>query len=242
MGERLNELEINEDVTSLHEQNEYDLDGAVVKCFNWTPLHRAASSGQPGDFQELLSSSPELADALDFQGRSLLHLASTNGHIGIVKSLIKVRPDMFLTRDRGGANPLHVAAMRGKVKVLDALFQANPHAARARMDRGEKETILHLCVKYNQLLFVKMLLEKYFKGKEFVNAKDNADNTILHLAIADRKKEIPEVVVISVIITAPFLLCLIARTVRKRNRKNNPVERVDGLSLTNPSSENEANV
>ncbi|KAG5521008.1 hypothetical protein RHGRI_033528 [Rhododendron griersonianum] len=64
--------------------------------------------------------------------------------------------------------------MRGKAEVLDELFQANPHAARARVDRGEKETILHLCVKYNQAHFQSILLEKYFKGKEFVNTKDNA--------------------------------------------------------------------
>ncbi|XP_058193239.1 ankyrin repeat-containing protein BDA1-like isoform X2 [Rhododendron vialii] len=191
MGGRLNEAEIKVHVSSLHEEHECNLDGAVVKCFNWTPLHAAASSGQLELFQQLLSSSPELADALDSQQRSLLHLASANGHIGIVKALTKVRPEMCLARDRDGANPLHVAAMRGKVEVLDELFQANPHAARAyRVDRGERETILHICVKYNQLQFLQMLLEKYFKGEEFVNAKDNAGNTILHLAVADRRFQI----------------------------------------------------
>ncbi|XP_058193231.1 ankyrin repeat-containing protein At2g01680-like isoform X2 [Rhododendron vialii] len=262
MAERLNEAEINENPTSLHDENEYNLDRAMVKCFNWTPLHVAASRGQQELFQELLHRNPELAKALDSQQQSLLHLASANGHIEIVKALtqvrpemclardrdganplhvaamrgkveivkaliqvrpemclardrdganplhvaamrgnieivkalIQVRPEMCLARDRDGANPLHVAAMRGKVKVLDALFKANPHAARARVESGERETILHLCVKYNQPYFLSILLEKYFKCKEFVNAKDNADNTILHLAVADRKKEIIEYV------------------------------------------------
>ncbi|XP_058193232.1 ankyrin repeat-containing protein At5g02620-like isoform X3 [Rhododendron vialii] len=190
MAERLNEAEINENPTSLHDENEYNLDRAMVKCFNWTPLHVAASRGQQELFQELLHRNPELAKALDSQQQSLLHLASANGHIEIVKALTQVRPEMCLARDRDGANPLHVAAMRGKVEVLDELFKANPHAARARVESGERETILHICVKYNQLPFLSKLLENYFKGKEFVNAKDNADNTILHVAVEDRRYEI----------------------------------------------------
>ncbi|XP_058193235.1 ankyrin repeat-containing protein At5g02620-like [Rhododendron vialii] len=194
MGERLNEAEINENVTSLHEGNEFNLEGAMMKCFNWTPLHVAASRGQQELFQKLLHSNPELAKALDSQQQSLLHLASANGHIEIVKALIQVRPEMCLARDRDGTNPLHIAAMRGKLEVLDELVKANPHAARARVDRGERETILHLCVKYNQLKFLSILLEKYFKGKEFVNTKDNAGNTILHLAVVARRFEIIEYV------------------------------------------------
>ncbi|XP_058193234.1 ankyrin repeat-containing protein At5g02620-like isoform X5 [Rhododendron vialii] len=194
MAERLNEAEINENPTSLHDENEYNLDRAMVKCFNWTPLHVAASRGQQELFQELLHRNPELAKALDSQQQSLLHLASANGHIEIVKALTQVRPEMCLARDRDGANPLHVAAMRGKVEVLDELFKANPHAARARVESGERETILHICVKYNQLPFLSKLLENYFKGKEFVNAKDNADNTILHVAVEDRRYEIIEYV------------------------------------------------
>ncbi|XP_058193230.1 uncharacterized protein LOC131310302 isoform X1 [Rhododendron vialii] len=296
MAERLNEAEINENPTSLHDENEYNLDRAMVKCFNWTPLHVAASRGQQELFQELLHRNPELAKALDSQQQSLLHLASANGHIEIVKALTQVRPEMCLARDRDGANPLHVAAMRGKVEivkaliqvrpemclardrdganplhvaamrgnieivkaliqvrpemclardrdganplhvaamrgkvkivkaltvarsemclacdrdganplhvaamrgkveVLDELYQANPHAARARVDRGERETILHLCVKYNQLQFLSMLLEKYFKGEEFVNATDKAGNTILHLTVASRRYKIIEYV------------------------------------------------
>ncbi|KAI8527161.1 hypothetical protein RHMOL_Rhmol12G0054100 [Rhododendron molle] len=181
--------EINEKATSL--RNELNLDGAMGKCSNWTPLHAAASSGKEELFRRLLKSSPELAEAQDSQQRTLLHFASANGYIEIVKAVTKEWPEMCLARDRDGANPLHVAAMRGKVEVLDELLQANTHAARAyKVDRGERETILHLCIKYNQLPFLKMLLKKYFKGKEFVNAKDNAGNTILHLAVADRRFEI----------------------------------------------------
>ncbi|KAH7837123.1 hypothetical protein Vadar_009938 [Vaccinium darrowii] len=214
--------EINRKENSFHEENEFIIDtDLVIKCSDWNPLHVAASRGLRGLFKRLLAGNPELAEALDSlmaasgeqqelfkkllhgnpelaealdsQQRSLLHLASAKGHIDIAKALTEVRPEMCLARDRDGANPLHVAAMRGKVEVLDVLFQANPHAARARVDRGERETILHLCVKYNKLAFLKQLLEK-FKSDEFVNAKDDGGNTILHLAVSDQKFEIIDLV------------------------------------------------
>ncbi|KAI8525500.1 hypothetical protein RHMOL_Rhmol13G0234900 [Rhododendron molle] len=191
MGER---REINGEINSLHEEKDYILDtDTAVKCFNWNRLHEAASRGPPEIFKKLLDSNPELAEALDSQQRSLLHLASANGHVEIVKEITKMRPEMCLARDRDGMNPFHVAAMRGMVEVLDVLFQANPHAARARVDRGERATILHLCIKYNKLDCLKLLLEK-FKSEEFVNAKDDGGNTILHLvvselAIADQRFE-----------------------------------------------------
>ncbi|KAH7838194.1 hypothetical protein Vadar_023150 [Vaccinium darrowii] len=147
-------------------------------------------SGEQELFQKLLTSNPELGEALDSQQRSILHLATANGHTEIVKAIIEVKPDMCLARDRDGANPLHVAAMKGKVEILEELLKANPHAARARVDRGERETILHLCVKYDQEQCLEKLLIGCFEGDDFVNAKDDAGNTILHLAVAGHKIEI----------------------------------------------------
>lgn len=151
-------------------------------------LHEAASSGDV-HFKTLLDSNPKLVDSLDSQQRSLLHLAAANGHVDIVRILTKVRPQMCLARDRDGLNPLHVAATMGRVEVFDELVKANPLAARARVDRGERETILHLCVKYNQLPFLKLLLGE-FRSEEFVNSKDDDGNSILHLAVAGRRTEV----------------------------------------------------
>ncbi|KAH7838940.1 hypothetical protein Vadar_032977 [Vaccinium darrowii] len=185
MGER---QEINANLNFLHEGKAFDANGAVTKCFNWNALHEAASSGDV-HFKTLLDSNPKLVDALDSQQRSLLHLAAANGHVDIVRILTKVRPQMCLARDRDGLNPLHVAATMGRVEVFDELVKANPLAARARVDRGERETILHLCVKYNQLPFLKLLLGE-FRSEEFANSKDDDGNTILHLAVAGRLTEI----------------------------------------------------
>ncbi|XP_058196778.1 ankyrin repeat-containing protein At5g02620-like [Rhododendron vialii] len=173
------------------EEIESKCDRAVVeKYFNWNDLHVAALNGQTAFFQIRLPLNPNLCETLDSHKRSPLHLASANGHVPIVKLLAEANPKMCLACDRDGLNPLHTAAVAGQVDVLDALFEANPCAARARVDKGERDTILHLCVKYDRLNFLEELLEKCFKGEEFVNATDHAGNTILHIAVANKKFEI----------------------------------------------------
>ncbi|KAI8525504.1 hypothetical protein RHMOL_Rhmol13G0235100 [Rhododendron molle] len=173
------------------EEIESKSDRAVVeKYFNWNHLHVAASNGQTEIFQNRLPLNPNLCETLDSHKRSPLHLASANGHVPIVKLLAEANAKMCLACDRDGLNPLHAAAVAGQVVVLDELLKANPCAARARVDKGERDTILHLCVKYDRLNFLEELLEKYFKGEEFVNATDHAGNTILHIAVANKKVQI----------------------------------------------------
>ncbi|XP_076885617.1 uncharacterized protein LOC143535171 [Bidens hawaiensis] len=92
---------------------------------------------------------------------------------------------LHLARDRDEMNPLHLAAVKGRCEVVKVLVQAQPHAAR---DMVQQETILHLCVKYNQLEVLKILVETV-GDHEFVNAKDADGNTILHLAVADKQIE-----------------------------------------------------
>ncbi|XP_027183194.1 ankyrin repeat-containing protein BDA1-like [Coffea eugenioides] len=87
---------------------------------------------------------------------------------------------MCLARDRDGRNPLHLAAMYGRVAVLQVLIRAGFQAALEKTDGGG--TILHLCIKYNQLEALKTLVD-ILKHPEFVNAKNEDGMTILHLAI-----------------------------------------------------------
>ena len=77
--------------------------------------------------------------------------------------------------------------MNGKVRALEVLIETSPHAARARLDQDE--TILHFCIKLNQLQSLKLLL-KMIDDVEFVNAKDSKGNTILHLAVIGKQKEV----------------------------------------------------
>ncbi|KAI8525330.1 hypothetical protein RHMOL_Rhmol13G0222400 [Rhododendron molle] len=185
MEHDLCEAAITGDIDSLHAIIRKDpliLHKVVAGCFSGTsPLHVATSNKQTHFVEELLSLKPELAEVLDSQLRSALHLASAQGHDEIVKLLlVKVGPEICLIRDRDGRNPLHIAAVKGKISALEEFVRSCPEAARVRVDRSD--TILHLCVKHNQWKSLEKLLD-IVQGQDFVDAKDNDGNTILHLAI-----------------------------------------------------------
>ncbi|KAH7837017.1 hypothetical protein Vadar_008572 [Vaccinium darrowii] len=191
MEQSLCEAAIRGDINALHEiigKDKLILQKVAAGCFNGaSPLHVATLSEQTGFVKELLRLEPNLAEVLDSQLRSALHLASAKGHNEIVNELLSVGHEMCLVHDRDGKNPLHVAAMKGRISVLEKLVRVSPQAARVRLDRNE--TILHLCVKHNQSKSLEKLLE-VIQDRDFVNAKDDDGNNILHLAILDKRFEI----------------------------------------------------
>ena len=72
--------------------------------------------------------------------------------------------------------------MRGRVEVVRELIVAQPNSTRVMLD-GEK-TVLHFCVKYNQLEVLKLLVESVSDDGEFLNSQDHeGGNTILHYAV-----------------------------------------------------------
>lgn len=157
-------------------------------CYPETPLHIASMLGHAEFVQEIVTRKPELAKELDLRrSYSPLHLATAKGHLDVVKILLQVNADMCLVCERDGRNPLHIAAIKGQVNVLRVLVQARPDAARMLID-GE-ETILHACVRCNQLEAMKLLLGT-IADHDFVNFKNSEDNNILHLAVADKQIEV----------------------------------------------------
>ncbi|KAH7838486.1 hypothetical protein Vadar_027151 [Vaccinium darrowii] len=191
MEHSLSEAAMTGNIDSLREiigRDALILDKVAAGCFRGpSPLHVATSNKQTRFVEELLRRKQELTEVLDPQLRSALHLASAKGYNEIVEVLVKADPDMCLIRDRDGKNPLHVAAARGRVSILEELVGTCPEAARVRVDRDD--TILHLCVKHNQLESLEKLLD-VIQDRDFVNAKDNDGNNILHLAILYKRFEI----------------------------------------------------
>ncbi|KAJ9538144.1 hypothetical protein OSB04_030877 [Centaurea solstitialis] len=171
---------------TLLQQDPLILDRVTVNRCDNMPLHVASMLGHVDFVNEILSRKPQLATESDSQRRLPLHIASAKGHVEIVKVLLSAHPETCLARDRDGRNPLHLAAIKGRYEVVKELLQAQPHAARAMV---EQDTILHLCVKHNQLEVLKLLVESMAHDHEFVNSKDGDGNTILHLAVADKQIE-----------------------------------------------------
>ncbi|XVF34591.1 hypothetical protein REPUB_Repub18cG0071800 [Reevesia pubescens] len=162
------------------------LDRFIIGNYPETPLHVASMLGHLEFVDEVLTRRPELAKELDSRNSSPLHLATAKGYLDIVKRLLQLNPDMCLVFDFDGRNPLHIAAIKGHLDVLIELVHARSWAARLPMD--EDETILHACVRYNQLEAMKLLVERV-ADHEFVNCKNYDGNTILHLAIAAKQTE-----------------------------------------------------
>ncbi|KAH7835698.1 hypothetical protein Vadar_028909 [Vaccinium darrowii] len=195
MEELLCDAAMKGDRVLLHQiiaKDEYILDKVSVGSFKGkNPLHVAISTGKEEFVGELLQIKPSLAETLDVQLGVALHIASAKGNLEIVKALVAVKPEMCLARDRDGNNPLHIAAMKGKVDVLKELIRTGSQRAKVKVDRGD--TTLHLCVKYNQFQCLKLLLHK-IRDPNFVNDVDADGNTILHLALFDKRWEMIEYV------------------------------------------------
>ncbi|KAJ9688027.1 hypothetical protein PVL29_013986 [Vitis rotundifolia] len=179
---RLYETSVDGNVNSLKQLMAEDplaLARASVTCFDETPLHIAAMLGHLDFAKALASHKPDMAMAIDLQGRSPLHLASANGHIEMVNMLLSLNSNICLICDEDGRTPLHLAVMKGHVEVTRELVRARPEVTGHKLDHGE--TILHSSVRHNRIGALKMLVESV-REAEFINARDDYGNTVLHTA------------------------------------------------------------
>ncbi|RXH82246.1 hypothetical protein DVH24_036587 [Malus domestica] len=154
-----------------------------------TPLHVSALLGHAEFTKALCTNNPKLAEREDANGRTPLHLASAEGHKETVEALLSVYADACLRCDENGRIPLHYAAMRGEVEVLQKLIDKNPESIYVKVANRLKETVLHLCIKHNQLECLKLLVGRDNSNGEFLNSRAGCDGgvTILHLAFMLRQ-------------------------------------------------------
>ncbi|XP_024924989.2 ankyrin repeat-containing protein BDA1-like [Ziziphus jujuba] len=168
-------------LNTLVERDPLILDKLSLTSLTETPLHISALLGHLAFTQILLTLRPKLATELDIFKRTPLHLAAAKGYKEIVQELLRVNHHLCNLRDQDGRAPLHYAVMKGRVGAVESLICGCPESILMPVD-GE-ETVLHLCVKYNQLECLKLLVQSQSDNSEFLNQKDEvAGNTILHLA------------------------------------------------------------
>ncbi|XP_061997701.1 ankyrin repeat-containing protein NPR4-like [Rosa rugosa] len=158
--------------------------------FSETPLHISALLGHLDFTKAILTHNSRLATVRDSLRRPPLLLASAEGHKDTVQALLKAYPDACLFRDQDGRIPLHYAAMRGHAEVLAELMRTKPESVMWRvLNRGD--TVFHLCVTYNQLECLKLLVEEVGDNRDLLNARAGCDGgmTILELAVMLRQIE-----------------------------------------------------
>ncbi|XP_059455107.1 ankyrin repeat-containing protein BDA1-like [Corylus avellana] len=155
------------------------LNKVSLTSFSETPLHITALLGHLEFSRVLVSKKPKLAEEVDSLRRTPLHLASAECHTETVKALLQANGNVCLAIDQDERIPLHLAAMRGRTEIIKELIIARQESIRVRLNG---DSVLHLCVRYNHLHALKLLVESS-NCDEFLNSKDHDDNSILHLAV-----------------------------------------------------------
>ena len=136
----------------------------------------------------ILTCKPQLAKELDSRRRTALHLASAEGHEEIVHELLQGYADACLVHDQDGRIPVHYATIRGRSEVVRDLIKAKPDSLRV-LDKGN--SLMHLCVTYNNLETLKVVVEEEGDTSELLNFGDfDGRNTILHLATMLKQVEV----------------------------------------------------
>lgn len=179
---KLYEASLRGSVRSLNALMQNDsliLQKTSLTSFRETPLHVSALLGHLDFTRTLLNHKPELAKELDSLKHSPLHLASAEGHVQIVKELLLANRDVCFVADQDGRIPLHLAAMRGRVEVIQELINANFDSIHVKFHGG---TVLHLCVRYNHLEALKIMLRSLLHDEDFVNSKNHQGYSILELS------------------------------------------------------------
>lgn len=95
----------------------------------WTPLHRAAASGDLERVKTLIAESANI-NATDTIGKTALFVAARRGHVDVVNALLEAKADSTITykhkqpRDEEREiTPLMIAAQHGHRTVVQSLFQ-----------------------------------------------------------------------------------------------------------------------
>ncbi|KAK2363972.1 ankyrin repeat-containing protein BDA1 [Trifolium repens] len=154
--------------------------------FSESPLHIASLLGHLELCQILLEINPILASEVNSEGQCPLHLASSKGHLEIVKALLLTDAETCFIRDKDDKLSLHFTVMRGRLGVIEELMSAMPETEiiKAMTEIDDHGSVLHLCVCYNHLEALKILVESIRRDiDQILSSKDKEGNTFLDLAV-----------------------------------------------------------
>ncbi len=155
-----------------------------------TPLHSAASSGQPDIVEFLLANRAEV-NAKDGAGMTPLHSAAhatptVSRDLKRVAELLLANNAEVDPKDKLGFTPLLLAAWSGDKELLELLL-AKGADVNAKDDRGRSP--LHAALATGHKNLVEILLA----NKADFNSKDNSGETPLHVAAAQGNQDVNNV-------------------------------------------------
>ncbi|CAI9106673.1 OLC1v1005877C1 [Oldenlandia corymbosa var. corymbosa] len=160
-------------------------------------LNDAAIRGDIVALSQLVEEDLHIFDRiyLNCDDKNVLHISAMLGHEEFVRAILQMNSSshyqMCLVRDRNGRNPLHLAAIHGKLNILNLVNDHDGLMQAAQEKADEGGTILHLCVKYNQLEALKFLLRVFadseFGRREIILHLINNTSQIVNIKNVNRK-------------------------------------------------------
>ncbi|XP_016117893.1 transient receptor potential cation channel subfamily A member 1-like, partial [Sinocyclocheilus grahami] len=151
-------------------------------------LHFAAEYGRTNTCKRLLETltDSKMLNDWDEKGLTPLHLASMAGHTQVVELLL--RSGALFQSDYKGWSCLHHAAAEGYTQTMKILLAANVKLLDETNEDGK--TALHIAAQAGHVGAVLLLLDR---GAEIT--LNNADNSFLHEAVRNEKKDVVNAVI-----------------------------------------------
>uniref|UniRef100_A0A8C0YM16 Transient receptor potential cation channel, subfamily A, member 1b n=1 Tax=Cyprinus carpio carpio TaxID=630221 RepID=A0A8C0YM16_CYPCA len=151
-------------------------------------LHFAAEYGRINTCKRLLETltDSKMLNDWDEKGLTPLHLASMAGHTQVVELLL--RSGALFQSDYKGWSCLHHAAAEGYTETMKILLAANVKLLDETNEDGN--TALHIAAQAGHVSAVMLLLDM---GAEI--SLNNADNSFLHEAVRNEKKDVVNAVI-----------------------------------------------
>ncbi|XP_016301543.1 transient receptor potential cation channel subfamily A member 1-like [Sinocyclocheilus anshuiensis] len=151
-------------------------------------LHFAAEYGRTNTCKRLLETltDSKMLNDWDEKGLTPLHLASMAGHTQVVELLL--RSGALFQSDYKGWSCLHHAAAEGYTQTMKILLAANVKLLDETNEDGN--TALHIAAQSGHVGAVLLLLDR---GAEIT--LNNADNSFLHEAVRNEKKDVVNAVI-----------------------------------------------
>ncbi|XP_052182855.1 ankyrin repeat-containing protein ITN1-like [Diospyros lotus] len=154
-------------------------------------LHEAAIQGKTASLKDILAKDPLILQRVMVGCfvHTPLHVAASRGHLEFVRELLDNNKALARVLDERRWSALHLAADNGYHKIVEVLVEANANMC-LTLD-GDGRNPLHLAAMEGHVTVLRVFFDNNPHWiHELLKGIDGGGNTILHLAVKNKKFEI----------------------------------------------------